>query len=368
MPKISVVLPVYNGERFLRESIDSILNQTFCDWELIIVNDCSTDGTRQIAEEYVSKDQRIFLINNVQNLKLPGSLNIGFRKAKGQYLTWTSDDNLYLPEAFEEMAAYLDKADFPMVCANMEIINEEGAITGIFPKYNKEQMIHNDRVGACFMYRRDVLEKIGEYDPEWFLVEDYEYWLRIYYECGEIGHIDTVLYRYRDHDGSLTNTRLKDIKAQLHRLRIAYIEHICRELKDNVNLLFQVYVEMMHMDASGAGYRDVFCQTIPAFAIVEPFKSTEPTAIFGAGDYGNRAFRKIGENVLNYVDTNPEKVGLFYNGKEIISLDDFLERQKEMQLLVALFDGKIGEAILQLYESGIQSCSVYQLLAGVFNY
>ena len=59
MPKVSVVLPVYNGERFLRESIDSIIEQTFYDWELIIVNDCSIDRTKEIAEEYVLKDERI---------------------------------------------------------------------------------------------------------------------------------------------------------------------------------------------------------------------------------------------------------------------------------------------------------------------
>ena len=109
MPKVSIVLPVYNGEKYLRESLDSILTQTFSDWELIIVNDCSTDGTQNIIEEYVSKDSRIRTIKNSINQKLPESLNIGFRISTGEYLTWTSDDNMYRPEALEVMTNYLDR-------------------------------------------------------------------------------------------------------------------------------------------------------------------------------------------------------------------------------------------------------------------
>ena len=103
MPKVSIVLPTYNGEKFIRESIDSILYQTFTDWELIIVNDCSTDGTPNIVNRYAASDSRIRVIHNKENQKLPESLNIGFREARGEYLTWTSDDNMYLPSALEKM-------------------------------------------------------------------------------------------------------------------------------------------------------------------------------------------------------------------------------------------------------------------------
>ena len=94
-PKISVVLPVYNGERYLRESLDSILAQTMGDFELIVVDDCSTDATSVILAEYAVRDSRIRIIRNAENQKLPRSLNIGFAEARGEYLTWTSDDNVY---------------------------------------------------------------------------------------------------------------------------------------------------------------------------------------------------------------------------------------------------------------------------------
>ena len=103
MPKVSIVLPTYNGSAFITEAIDSILNQTFSDFELIIVNDCSTDNTFQLCKDYAQKDKRIKLISNSTNLKLPASLNVGFSYATGEYFTWTSDDNYYKDNAIEKM-------------------------------------------------------------------------------------------------------------------------------------------------------------------------------------------------------------------------------------------------------------------------
>ena len=100
-PKISIVLPCYNGAKMLGNAIESIINQTLQNWELIIVNDCSTDNTLQVAQSFAEKDNRIKVITNEYNSKLPASLNNGFRQAQGEYWTWTSDDNLLLPEMFE---------------------------------------------------------------------------------------------------------------------------------------------------------------------------------------------------------------------------------------------------------------------------
>ena len=90
---ISIVLPVYNGAKFLCESIDSVINQTYKNWELLILDDCSTDETAKIAQKYVEQDSRIRYYLNEKNLRLPRNLNKGFSLAKGDYLTWTSDDN-----------------------------------------------------------------------------------------------------------------------------------------------------------------------------------------------------------------------------------------------------------------------------------
>src|SRR3989338_10314783 len=104
-PKVSIVLPTYNGARYLRQSIDSCLSQTYKNIELIIVDDCSTDETPDIVHSY--NDPRIRYVRNKTNQRLPRSLNIGFALTTAEYLTWTSDDNEFLPQAIETMLKVL---------------------------------------------------------------------------------------------------------------------------------------------------------------------------------------------------------------------------------------------------------------------
>ena len=96
---VSIVLPVYNGERYLEDAIESVLGQTYTNLELIIVDDKSTDDSLNIANKYRILDKRVRIIANEENIKLPKSLNKGFEVAQGDYLTWTSDDNIYYQEA-----------------------------------------------------------------------------------------------------------------------------------------------------------------------------------------------------------------------------------------------------------------------------
>ena len=224
MPKVSIVLPVYNGEQFLRESIESIIRQTYIDWELIIVNDCSTDGSLAIAEEYTKSDERIKIINNKENKKLPESLNIGFREAKGEYYTWTSDDNEYYPNAIEKMVNFLDRnLDYGMVYAVCKTVNiENGCIgrwgdLGITPV----ELLESNVIGACFLYRKSIANTVGEYDKNYFLAEDHDYWLRLY-KIAKIGHIEDELYYYRHHKNSLTAKKAKSAWFISRNLSIHY--------------------------------------------------------------------------------------------------------------------------------------------------
>src|SRR6476660_8627759 len=108
-PNISVILPTHNGTRYLREAIESCLCQTHESWELIIVDDASTDDTPRIIADYAAGDGRIRTIRNARNLRLPASLNVGFSHARGKFLTWTSDDNCYRRQALGEMLAFLEE-------------------------------------------------------------------------------------------------------------------------------------------------------------------------------------------------------------------------------------------------------------------
>ena len=204
---VSIVLPIYNGEKYMRQSIESVINQTYKNWELIIIDDCSSDNTPEIAKEYANQDNRIKYYRNETNLKLPRGLNRGFSLSKGEYLTWTSDDNLYLPTAIERMVHTLKKDNSDFVFATCDVINEEGKVIEIIkaPKDYKQAIVGGNFVGACFLYTRKVYEAIGEYNPDCFLVEDYDYWLRIFARF-EVSNIQDVLYQYRWHDGALTSS------------------------------------------------------------------------------------------------------------------------------------------------------------------
>ena len=205
-PLISVVLPTYNGARYLPEAIESCRGQSYDNWELLIVDDASTDETPSIVEAFISRDPRIRSVRHDRNRKLPGALNTGFRHSRGQLLTWTSDDNLFLPNTLDKLVRYLeDRPHVDLVYAGCIGIDENGdrLEEGRILTAALEILPLRNCIGACFLYRRHVYEKLGDYDPESFLVEDYEYWIRASINF-TIHYLDEALYLYRVHPKSLS--------------------------------------------------------------------------------------------------------------------------------------------------------------------
>lgn len=209
--KISIVLPTYNGEKNISKSIESVLSQTYKNWELIIINDCSTDNTLDIISAYTCKDARITVISNEVNKKLPASLNVGFSLASGELLTWTSDDNAYHENALETMVNVLKASDnIDMVYADFNVVNTKGELMWHANKPEPEEIVYDNIVGACFLYKKTLANAIGWYDTELFLAEDYEYWIRAFLN-GNLKHIDEILYDYVWHDKSLTVTKEREV-------------------------------------------------------------------------------------------------------------------------------------------------------------
>lgn len=238
MPLVSIILPIYNGEAFMRASIESCIAQTYQNWELLIVDDCSTDSTSQIAREYEEKDARIHYYKNENNLRLPRNLNRGFSLAKGEFLTWTSDDNYYKPDAIEKMVEVLKTTNHEFVFANCYLINEKDEIvtqTAIPADYT-HAIWDNNFVGACFMYTRKVYETVGEYDPDQILCEDYDYWLRIFARYS-VGCIEEILYFYRVHGNSLTS---KNRKGQYRAVEKALLTNFA--IKKDAGMLDRYYL------------------------------------------------------------------------------------------------------------------------------
>ena len=177
------------------------------------------------------------------NKKLPTSLNDGFKRANGEYLTWTSDDNWYDETAVENLVNFLDNnPKIDMVSSNYRLVENEKIQDNIITKTDAEALINGNTIGACFLYRRSIAKVVGEYDPSMFLVEDYDYWLRILLK-GKIGHLNKILYNYRLHKNSLSNTRRLEIKYKelllkqkyYNEISFAFPECTLNELKRFVN-------------------------------------------------------------------------------------------------------------------------------------
>ncbi|HZB27310.1 MAG TPA: glycosyltransferase [Gemmatimonadales bacterium] len=203
-PLVSIVLPTYNGAAYLSEAIDSCLAQTYRHWELILVDDCSTDATARIIADYASRDPRIRSIRHETNKKLPEALNTGHAAARGDHLMWTSDDNRFLPSAIQEMTSFLNQhPQVGLVYADSVLIDEKGRYVRDYPAQPASALAYMNAIGPCFLYRRSVYERVGAYSADLFLAEDYDYWLRTYREF-EVAHLQKTLYEYRWHGESLT--------------------------------------------------------------------------------------------------------------------------------------------------------------------
>lgn len=251
---ISIVLPTFNGEKYIKRAIDSILNQTISDLELIIVNDYSTDSTLQIIYEIAKADSRVHVINNEKNEKLPKSLNIGFSQAKGEYFTWTSDDNIYHIDALEKMQLYLENnKEIDIVYAPYNLINENDEVIGysseIDGQYDK--LYEGNMIGACFLYKRSVHEKLKGYDEEKFLVEDYDFWLRAL-RCFRYGFINECMYDYRIHGNSLTERKKNLIEEKTIHLQERELSHAVLPISVRVMLCTRMIQYYYKVDNIGS--------------------------------------------------------------------------------------------------------------------
>ena len=214
-PLVSIVLPTYKRAHVLPLAIRSVLAQTFPNWELVVVSDNSPDNTEEVVKSF--DDPRIKYFRNDPNLRLPRTLNRGFSLAQGDYLTWTSDDNMLAPEAIARMVEALQTGEADFVFADyyeFADTDDKGRPTDLKPVRlpDMPDMAKGNSIGACFMYTRQVYERIGDYDPDLFLNEDYDYWMRIARQF-RIRHIPELLYYFRRDEDSLYCSRFAEVRA-----------------------------------------------------------------------------------------------------------------------------------------------------------
>jgi glycosyltransferase involved in cell wall biosynthesis len=220
---VSIVLPVYNGADYIREALDSVLAQSYPHFELIVINDGSTDGTSAIVDHYAQLDPRIRAIHQ-ENRKVPRTLSRGFRMARGEFLTWISSDNRLKSEFLAQTVGCLRQhPNWDMIYANIDIIGENGVLLRDADEYQAYQrppgsghiFLPTDTsylntshcyLGAAYLYRNRVAYLLGDYSPFRFTVEDYDYWMRINSFLNlRPADFDRQIYEYRYHRKSLTS-------------------------------------------------------------------------------------------------------------------------------------------------------------------
>lgn len=197
-------MPAYNTGKYIAAAIDSILNQTFTDFEFIIINDGSTDNTAEVIKEYIKRDKRIKFINNKKTRGIVAASNDGLNTATGEYIAKMDSDDISLPNRLAKQVEFLDShPDIGMVGCGFQAFDK-----GNFIK------THSARIGlvdalveiptTIFMARRSVIEQNKlRFNPDFIACEDYEFYVQ-FIKHAKIANMPDILYKYRWHGNNIS--------------------------------------------------------------------------------------------------------------------------------------------------------------------
>lgn len=238
---ISVVMPVYNSEKYIREAIESILNQTYRNFEFIIINDGSSDNSLNIINEYASMDDRIVVISR-KNMGLVYSLNEGIALARGKYIARMDSDDISLLNRFEKQISYMNQhGEVDILGTTMYFLggaqNEKKWFYKQFNDNNIEELFldANSIPHPSVMFKKETIVKLGGYKNKYVTAEDYDLWLRAIRYGYKIAKLDEALIKYRLHNDSKTALESSDFKLAKYTImaRLDYIKDIKKGSKVN---------------------------------------------------------------------------------------------------------------------------------------
>lgn len=224
-PLVSIIMGVYNAENTIRRAIDSVLSQTYNNWELIICDDCSLDNTFDILNEYHEIDKRITVIKNETNKRLAASLNHCLEQASGKYIARMDSDDENLPTRLEEQVGFLEShPEIDLVGTNRIIFDDRGdkGVRKSIEKPTKRTLLKGSPFAhPTIMTKKTVYDTLGGYavSKKTMRAEDIELWFR-FYEHGYRGYnMQKALYRYRE---SLEDLKKRSVKAGIETSKVYY--------------------------------------------------------------------------------------------------------------------------------------------------
>lgn len=210
---VSIIMPAYNAEKYIEEAIQSVLKQTYTNWELIIVNDCSTDKTEQIIKKYQEQDQRIRLCSLTKNQGVANARNTAIKNAVGRYLAFLDSDDIWLQEKLEKQINFMKKNGYSFTYHSYRIFivsdNSLGKIINVPVQVNYEKLLQGNSTGSCLStcIDRNVVEEI--YMPN-DKHEDFICWLNVLKKYGIVGYgISECLAYYRVGKKSVSSNKFK---------------------------------------------------------------------------------------------------------------------------------------------------------------
>ncbi|MFB3387295.1 glycosyltransferase family 2 protein [Flavobacterium sp. LAR06] len=236
IPQISVIIPVFNAGPFLKESIKSILNQSLSNFELIILNDKSTDNSLDIIKELQSLDNRIIIIDKLENVGPANLRNEGINAAKGKFIALMDADDISLPTRFEKQLEILEKNPEIGVCGTW--FTFFGSTKNKTIKHNtnhdaiKVSFLHSCNIGnPTVMFKKEVLGHL-KFDNEYVPAEDYDLWSRLLSKTN-FCNIPESLLNYRLHDNNISKTKIENTERSVKKIKINQLRNLEIDAEDS---------------------------------------------------------------------------------------------------------------------------------------
>ena len=254
-PIVSIVVPVYNSEKTITKCLNSLINQTFRDIEIICVNDCSKDNSLQVLNEYAAKDGRIVVINHKENMNAGGARNSGIRTARGEYICFVDNDDWMTSNAIQTLIEASEDCTIDFVVSQWcqyynenRKINMKNLIIGGSEKANKEYaLLHGCRILGC-LFKKEIFYKNDLFFPEKIFWEDNAVSMSLIFSAKSIKVIDEVLYYYQMVQGSSSRSiTMKKIIDRIITSKLA-VENMRRLgfTKDNQELVDYLYLSFSY--------------------------------------------------------------------------------------------------------------------------
>jgi glycosyltransferase involved in cell wall biosynthesis len=255
LPLVSVLMPVYNGEKYLRPAIDSILNQSFTDYEFIIINDGSTDSSEEIILSYT--DPRIRYVKNEKNIKLIATLNKGLDLCRGEFIARMDADDIAYPARFEKQVKFMSANPGYGLCGtdiDIDSKNKSWVRLGDTEFIHFCFLFHNPICHPTTFIRTEIIRKHKIYFPaEYIHAEEYILWLRIL-DHSKCINLDEKLLNYRLHEGQVSKVFKADQIQMGHRIRLELFHEIVFFSTEKIRKAHLVIAEMASQELQSVGF------------------------------------------------------------------------------------------------------------------